>query len=137
MHAIRKAILSLGITLFGLTIGFVIMAYEMPGVYPGLSDVKAFLDEKFSEDAKPELTPLQALRERNPALPVSPQGMAEPIGGGNSYGILDVFRMKQIFRPNDAVKEPLRTVPGQDRNGAPLPTIGETRKSSNVLSGTL
>lgn len=133
MGALRKAFMSLSLTILGLTFAFTIMAYEMPGVYPGLSDIRRFLDEKLGGNASPELTPLQELRERNARLPVSAQGPGAPIGGGTIYGILDVFRTKEIFLPNDVPTEPLRTRPGQHVNGARLPTVGETRLSNSVL----
>lgn len=136
MRAIRKAILSFGMTLFGLTIAFTIMAYDMPGVYPGLSEIRAFVAEKLASQDRTEMSSLQSLRERNATLPVEAQGPGAPIGAGSIYGILDVFRTMQIFLPNDTPIEPLRTRPGQHSNGARLPTIGETRPSNNVLLGT-
>lgn len=138
MMAIRKALLSLGITIFGLTIAFAIMAKDMPGVYPGLSELRAFVSEKFGvKQSTTNLSSLQQLRERNSTLPVEGQGMGAPIGGGATYGILDVFRMKDIFRANDAPTQTHRTRPEQSNTGSKLPTVGETRKSNNVLYGTL
>lgn len=138
MKAIRKAILSLGLTIFGLTLGFVIMAHDMPQVYPGMSELKAFVAEKVAPaKTTDQLTDLQRLRERTGTLPVEAQGMGPPIGGGAEYCFLDVFRMKQVFRPNDAPTQTHRTRPGQQSNGPSLPTIGETRKSNNSLLGSL
>ncbi|PTX54531.1 hypothetical protein C8N43_3347 [Litoreibacter ponti] len=137
MGAIRKAFMSFGVTVLGLGIAFTIMAYDKPQVYPGLGELRAFAAEKLglSPDQPPELTSLQHLRERSAPLPVEGQGPGAPIGGGTVYGILDVFRMKQIFRPNDAPTQTHRTRPGVRVNGPALPTVGETRKSNNSLLG--
>ena len=45
MGAIRKAVMSLGVTVFGLGLAFAIMAHDMPHVYPGLSNLRAFVGE--------------------------------------------------------------------------------------------
>lgn len=139
MRAIRKAMLSLGVTVLGLTIALVIMAHDKPHVYPGLTELRAFVAEKLGGQtaSSSDLTSLQQLRERSAHLPVEAQGLGAPISGGATYGILDVFRMKQIFRPNDAPTQTHRTQPGRAGNGGSLPTVGETRKSNNSLLGSL
>ncbi|SFR59416.1 hypothetical protein [Litoreibacter janthinus] len=136
MKAIGKAITYMALNVLGLGIVFTIMAYDMPGVYPGISDVRAFLSEKLGKGPAPEMSALQRLRERNARLPLKAQWPGAPIGGGTTYGILDVFRMKEVFLPKDRPTEPLRTRPGEYSNGAKLPTVGETRKSNNVLRTT-
>ena len=45
MGAIRTAVMSLGVTVFGLGLAFAIMAHDMPHVYPGLSNLRAFVGE--------------------------------------------------------------------------------------------
>lgn len=138
MRAIRKALVSMGFTIFGLTIALTIMAKDMPGVYPGLSELRAFASEKLggTEDVA-KLSNLQQLRERSATLPVEAQGLGAPLSGGSVYGILDVFRMKEVFRPNENPTQAHRTLPGQSGTGSKLPTVGETRKSNNSLFGSL
>lgn len=134
MGVLRRAMIQLGLLVAGLGLAFAIMAHDMPHVYPGLSDLRAFFSEK-AQAGPPELSDLQQLRERSATLPEEAQGLGAPIGGGTTYGILDVFRMKQVFRDNDRPTMALRTRPGQSGYGPKLPYVGETRKSNNSLLG--
>ena len=82
MGAIRKAVMSIGLTVFGLGLAFAIMTYDMPHVDPGLSDLRAFDGEKAARRARPESTSLRKIRDCNATLPVEAQGPSPSIGGG-------------------------------------------------------
>lgn len=112
-HVIRRALilaLILGITVIGASI--VLNSEEGGSPWPTLSEMKQFFLSG-EKDETPQVSELQQLRERtlaeqNPSTSMGEFEMGEALGGGYNYGILDVFRMKEIFGGGQETSQPMQ-----------------------------